>query len=118
MKYYGQDKEGNRVLNDSKHKVVNMESRVASAHQSARSLSLLVSQKPYGESKRNRKFNKLGRLVLRPQEDDWNAYYVRPNSIYGAILIGSIKISCVTENIRLKNDFLQLMRDVVHDLRN
>jgi hypothetical protein len=56
-----------------------------------------------------------GRLALRVEGDMWNAYFAKPATMDGAILIGSIKMQAVVKEHR-KEAFIALMRDVFSDL--
>jgi hypothetical protein len=51
----------------------------------------------------------IGRLALRHEGDWWNAYWA-PNqhNMENALLIGSIRMSCVIGSVR--EDFMRLMR--------
>lgn len=57
----------------------------------------------------------IGRLALREEGDTWNAYYAMPDTMRGAILLGSIKLRFVASDER-KNAFMNLMREAVADL--
>jgi hypothetical protein len=59
---------------------------------------------------------KIGRLALRQEGADWNAYYALPDTMEGARPLGSIKLSIVMANPALKAGFMTLMREVVADL--
>jgi hypothetical protein len=54
----------------------------------------------------------IGRLALRGEGPDWNAYYAMPHTMEGALPLGSIKMAIVTANPTLKQAFMALMRDV------
>jgi hypothetical protein len=58
---------------------------------------------------------KIGRLALRHEGDFWNAYYAMPDTMEGAILLGSIRIRFVETQER-KDAFLALMREAVSDI--
>lgn len=55
----------------------------------------------------------IGRLALREEGADWNAYYALEGTMKGAILLGSIRINIVKEHPEIKEAFMVLMRDVV-----
>ena len=62
------------------------------------------------------KQQKLGRLALRHEGDCWNAYYAMPDTMDGAVLLGSIAMRFVVDNIDRKNAFMDMMRSAVSDL--
>lgn len=59
------------------------------------------------------------RLAFRVEGDKWTAYIAQPNTMDGAIWIGSIIFSSVANNPARKHDFMALMQvamsDVVED---
>ena len=57
----------------------------------------------------------IGRLAMRKEGDYWNAYYTLPNSMDGALLLGSISMGAVTNNPDRRQAFLVMMRDIVSD---
>jgi hypothetical protein len=57
----------------------------------------------------------VGRLALRIEGDEWVAYYAVPDSMQGALRIGSIALGAVALPAR-KAGFLELMREVVGDI--
>lgn len=57
----------------------------------------------------------IGRLAMRHEGDFWNAYYALPNSMEGAILLGSIAMRFVTRKKR-KDAFMELMKEAVADI--
>lgn len=58
----------------------------------------------------------IGRLALRHEGDFWNAYYAMPNTMKGAILLGSIAMRFVIQNKDRKRAFWFMMRDAVSDI--
>ncbi len=68
-----------------------------------------------GEAKRRDKI-KAGRLALREEGDNWNAYYALAETMEGAIFLGSIRMAIVISSADRKREFMQLMRDVVSDI--
>ncbi len=58
----------------------------------------------------------IGRLAMRHEGNLWNAYYALPNTMDGALLIGSIAMAAVTENKRRKDAFMKMMSDFVADI--
>lgn len=62
------------------------------------------------------KIVQVGRLALRHEGAFWNAYYAMPNTMDGAILIGSIAIQFVANNQARKDAFIGLMREAVGEL--
>lgn len=61
---------------------------------------------------------KIGRLALREEGSMWNAYYALPDSMEGAIFIGSIAMRFVSgpDNEPRRAIFMTLMRDAVSDM--
>lgn len=57
----------------------------------------------------------IGRLALREEGSDWNAYYAMPDTMQGALFLGSIKMRFVMSEER-KAAFIGLMREAVADL--
>jgi hypothetical protein len=58
----------------------------------------------------------VGRLAMRREGEMWIAYYAMPDTMAGAILLGSIAIVAVETNPDRKEAFMALMRDFVSDL--
>lgn len=58
---------------------------------------------------------KVGRLAMRQEGDSWNAYYAMPDTMQGAIFLGSIKLRFVQTEAR-KAAFIGFMRECVSDL--
>jgi hypothetical protein len=58
---------------------------------------------------------KAGRLALREEGDFWNAYYAPPDTLHGALLLGSIRMQLICEHPRRKAMFMALIRDAVGD---
>jgi len=59
---------------------------------------------------------KIGRLALREEGDLWVAYYAMPDTMDGAIHLGSIRMAIVLRQTERKSAFMALMRDAVSDL--
>jgi hypothetical protein len=57
----------------------------------------------------------VGRVALRAEGENWNAYFADPKTMEGAVYLGSIKLTLV-ERADRKNAFIQLMRDTVGDM--
>lgn len=57
----------------------------------------------------------IGRLAMRVEGDKWNAYYAMPDTLVGAIFLGSIPMKFVENNER-RHAFISLMRDCVADI--
>jgi hypothetical protein len=55
----------------------------------------------------------IGRLALRHEGGNWNAYYALPDTMDGAIPLGSIRVNAVINNPERKQAFMDLVRDVV-----
>lgn len=58
---------------------------------------------------------KLGRLAMREEGENWNAYYAMPDTMEGAIYLGSIRLGLVARKDR-KRAFMSLMRECVSDI--
>ena len=58
----------------------------------------------------------IGRLAMRQEGQYWNAYYALPSSMAEPILLGSIRMGAITENPERKQDFMQMMREIVSDI--
>lgn len=58
---------------------------------------------------------KMGRLALRVEGEHWNAYYALPDTMEGAIWLGSIAMRFVQDEKR-KNQFIAMMREAVGDI--
>lgn len=59
--------------------------------------------------------NQIGRLALRVEGDNWNAYFAIPGTMDGAVFLASIRMALVQNRDR-KQAFMDLMRDVVADI--
>jgi len=60
---------------------------------------------------------KIGRLAMRAEGDNWNAYYAMPDTMDGAIFLGSIRLAAVSSlHPERKQAFMDMMRDLVADL--
>lgn len=53
-----------------------------------------------------------GRLALRVEGENWNAYYAMPDTMDGALYLGSIRMALVQDKVR-KQVFMDLMRSAV-----
>lgn len=58
---------------------------------------------------------KVGRLALRVEGSMWSAYYALPDTMDGALFIGSVAMRFVQDPER-KDAFINLMRGAVGDL--
>jgi len=58
----------------------------------------------------------IGRLAFRKEGIMWNAYYAHGDTMKGAMLLGSIKMSCIQDYPMRKTEFKMLMQDVVADI--
>jgi hypothetical protein len=59
--------------------------------------------------------NKIGRLAMRVEGTNWVAYYALPNTMEGAIFLGSIAMKFVEDPTR-KSTFMYLMQEAVSDI--
>ena len=58
----------------------------------------------------------IGRLSMRREGENWNAYYALPDSIIEPVFLGSIRIGAITDNQERKTAFMHMMRDIVSDI--
>ncbi len=58
---------------------------------------------------------KIGRLAMRHEGNFWNAYYAMPDTMDGAILLGSIAMRFVADTAR-RDRFMALMKEAVSDI--
>jgi hypothetical protein len=58
---------------------------------------------------------KAGRLALRHEGGSWVAYYALPDTMQGALILGSIAMGSVINRPERKEQFMALMREVVSD---
>lgn len=61
------------------------------------------------------KLAQVGRVAFRTEGDNWNAYFAMPDTMKGAIYLGSMRFTLVTRDDR-KDAFIALMRECVGDL--
>jgi len=66
-------------------------------------------------SKLDPKWRETGRLAMRVEGENWNAYYALLNTMEGALWLGSIKMAFVQRRDR-RDQFLGLMRECVADI--
>jgi hypothetical protein len=57
-----------------------------------------------------------GRLALREEGENWNAYFAMPGTMQGAIFLGSIRMALIRERPRCRAQFMALMREAVTDI--
>ena len=57
----------------------------------------------------------IGRLAIRHEGENWNAYYALPDSMHDPVFLGSIRMGVVIRNREVKNAFVDMMRHVVSD---
>ena len=62
------------------------------------------------------KSEQIGRLALRHEGKFWNAYYAMPDTMKGAITLGSIAMRFIENNPERKAAFMDLMREGVADI--
>jgi hypothetical protein len=58
---------------------------------------------------------KIGRLAMRQEGANWNAYYAEPGTMEGAMLLGSVRMSLVLRP-DAKARFLECMMEFVADI--
>jgi hypothetical protein len=51
-----------------------------------------------------------GRLAFRAEGNNWNAYYALPDTMEGALLLGSININLVTRHMEVQEAFKEAMK--------
>lgn len=59
---------------------------------------------------------KIGRLAMRHEGLNWNAYYAMPGTMDGAVFLGSIAMRFIDGNAERKDAFMGFMREAVGDL--
>ncbi len=64
----------------------------------------------------DKKLQQVGRLALRQEGGGWNAYYAMPDTMKGAVLIGSVRMGAMMGRPERKKQFMTLMRDIVADI--
>lgn len=64
------------------------------------------------------KRQQIGRLAMRQEGGNWNAYYAMPSTAKQEppIFLGSIRMGAVIRNPERKAAFMDMMRDVVSDI--
>ncbi len=62
------------------------------------------------------KRTEVGRLAMRVEGDNWNAYYAAQGTMDAAIPLGSIRMAAIANNPERKQAFMDMMRDTVCDL--
>lgn len=58
---------------------------------------------------------KIGRLALRHEGEFWVAYYAKPETMVGAVKLGSIAMRFVM-NEKRKGEFMAMMQDAMTDV--
>jgi hypothetical protein len=58
----------------------------------------------------------IGRLAMRHEGENWNAYYALPDSMNEPIFLGSIRMGAIANNDVRKLAFMGMMRDIVSDI--
>jgi hypothetical protein len=61
------------------------------------------------------KLAQVGRVAFRVEGPNWNAYFALPDSMEGAVYLGSMRMALVEREDR-KNAFIAFMREVVGDI--
>ena len=59
---------------------------------------------------------RVGRIALRHEGENWNAYYALDETMKDAIPLGSIRMAAIVNNPARKQAFLDMMRDIVGDI--
>ncbi len=60
-----------------------------------------------------KKGDPVGRLALREEVGFWRAYYAKMDTMEGAVFLGSIRMTLIRDNPKIKEDFMKLMQDSV-----
>ena len=58
----------------------------------------------------------MGRLAMRRENSLWVAYYALPDTMDGALFLGSIRMAAVENNQKRKEAFMAMMKDLVSDI--
>lgn len=58
----------------------------------------------------------IGRLAMRVEGDFWVAYYAMPDTMEGALLLGSARMAFITRDKARKVAFMGMMQEAVADL--
>ena len=58
----------------------------------------------------------IGRLAIRVEGENWNAYYALNETMEDAIPLGSIRMSIITKYPERRDQFMKLMTDIVADI--
>lgn len=58
----------------------------------------------------------IGRLAMRQEGGTWVAYYALPNTMDGALFLGSVKMSIIIGHPDRKQFFMDMMKDAVTDI--
>lgn len=65
---------------------------------------------------KSKKLEQIGRLAMRHEGIFWNAYYMMPDTMEGAVLLGSIAMHFVEGRQDRKDAFMNLMKEAVSDI--
>lgn len=55
----------------------------------------------------------IGRLAMREEGEFWNAYFADTESMEDALLLGSIRMTCVRGHPHRKDQFMAMMRGII-----
>jgi len=58
----------------------------------------------------------IGRIAFRVDGDLWNCYYAKPDTMEGALHLGSVRMALVNGNIERRQMFIDLMKHAVAEL--
>ncbi|MFZ1491164.1 MAG: hypothetical protein WAS51_14595 [Ilumatobacteraceae bacterium] len=58
----------------------------------------------------------VGRLAFRVEGSMWVAYYAKPGTLEGALVLGSLHMKAVEDNPRRKAEFMEMMKGFVSDI--
>lgn len=58
----------------------------------------------------------MGRLAMRQEGHQWNAYYALPDTMQDAVFLGSIPLAAIHGNEARRKAFLNMMQGVVSDI--
>ena len=64
----------------------------------------------------DKKMVEMGRLAFRVEGENWNAYYALPDTMDGALYLGTIRMAAVKGRQDRKDQFMDVMRESVADI--
>ena len=58
----------------------------------------------------------IGRLAMRQEGGNWNAYYADSDSMKDALFLGSVKMNAIIGRPAIKKAFMAVMQEIVSDI--